>query len=201
MEDFEAVNTVLCFGAYCLDRDGQRFGSVLDLGANIGIATRHFLKLLPGVPILAIEPCPKNCELLRHNIFMAPGNDRVLVWQCAVGPVDGVGHFRDAPHGNTRFDSHRIAYGEADHGAPEIPICSMARAVAGLTPPILVKMDVEGTEQTLLSCRTEWTGGVGRMMIEFHDSARERYWITTLESENWRSKKRFDTWHFWRAAA
>jgi FkbM family methyltransferase len=200
IEDFEAINTVLCFGAYnCRPLRGQ-FRSVLDLGANIGIATRYFLATLPNVSILAIEPCRENCQLLLNNLHISNAGDRVTLWESAVGPVEGSGRFANAPGVETRFDSLKVDYGAERDDSESVPICSLERAVLGLEPPVLLKMDVEGAEDSLLACRKTWISNVARMMIEFHDSAEEQYWGTVLKSEGWESQQYFDTWHFWRAA-
>jgi hypothetical protein len=41
LEDFEIVNTVFCFHAYDVRRLGSFSGTVIDLGANIGISVRY----------------------------------------------------------------------------------------------------------------------------------------------------------------
>jgi len=43
-------------------------GAVLDIGANIGIMTRHMAQKLPNTPIHAFEPMPDNAEVLRRII-------------------------------------------------------------------------------------------------------------------------------------
>ena len=205
IEDFEAVNTVMCFDAYRIAGGANGFASVLDLGANIGIATRYFLTELPGVPILAVEPSRQNCELLRKNLAEANAANVVTVWEAAIGPTAGVGHIQAD---DARFDSFRIKYNEDSNAGCEtgseaefVAIRPLDEAVADLQGPILVKMDVEGAEGALLACRSKWIHKVGRMMIEFHDGREESHWLAVLASEGWTSEKHFDTWHFFRAGS
>jgi len=63
-EDFAAINTVLCFGAYTLPVVRERFESVLDLGANIGIATRYFL---PWIQVLVFS---RLSQVLRTVMYL-----------------------------------------------------------------------------------------------------------------------------------
>ncbi len=197
IEDFEVINTVLCFDAYnCAQPRGQ-FASVIDLGANIGIATRYFLATLPNVSILAIEPCKENCQLLLNNVHIANAAHRVTLWESAVGPIDGSGRFANNPGAKTRFDSLKVDY-TAELNSVSVPICSLERVVRNVESPILLKMDVEGAEHSLLTCRATWIGNVAQMMIEFHSFTDEQHWRTVLKSEGWESQKHFDTWHFWR---
>jgi FkbM family methyltransferase len=196
-EDFAAVNTVMCFGAYAAPFADKRFDCVLDLGANVGIATRYFLSQGPTIQVLAIEPSSENCAVFRINMEMVMAGDRVRLWECGIGGVEGKGYLRSSA-GN-RFDSFQVEYSHSEespnHGRSVI-IRKMASAIDTLSGSVLVKMDIEGSENELLACREDWIEKVDYMMVEFHDDAKERLWVSILGAEGWKCQKQFDTWHF-----
>jgi FkbM family methyltransferase len=187
----------MCFDAYNIGVDNGYLGSLLDLGANIGIATRYFISRLPSVSVLAVEPSADNCSVFRMNIAIAEAEDRVQLWECGIGPADGNGFLKSV--GTMRLDSLQLEYlpkGELCNGEHTIMIRAMGGVVEKLAEPILVKMDIEGSENEVLACRADWIGKVGYMMIEFHDKEKERMWLSVLAAEGWKSEKHFDTWHF-----
>jgi Methyltransferase FkbM domain len=81
-------------------------------------------------------------------------------------------------------------------GQEAVSIQSMASLVEHLPAPILLKMDIEGSEVELLNCRAEWIDKVGYIMVEFHDIVQEKKWLKVLAEEGWKPEKHFDTWHF-----
>src|SRR5438309_225550 len=42
--------------------------TVIDLGANIGLASIYFMHHYPGCRVLAVEPDPENYDVLRQNL-------------------------------------------------------------------------------------------------------------------------------------
>ena len=63
-------------------------GTVLDIGANIGIMTVHFCRRLPQARVLAFEPIPDNIKALRLVIdFFKLKN--VEIFETALGNYDG----------------------------------------------------------------------------------------------------------------
>lgn len=195
-EDFEAINTVLCFDAYHVDAPHRPYRSVVDLGGNIGIASRYFHFMLPHVRILAIEPYAPNCELFKMNMSLI-GKAPVDLLECAVGMRDGVGWLTDG----CGFDRVAVKPVDCHQSASDrqaVVIRSLTGLLQGLPGPILLKMDIEGAETDVLKSREQWAGDVGRMMIEFHNDDDETSWRSMLEDEGWQTEKHFDTWHFYK---
>jgi len=198
-EDFAVINSVICFGAYSFTSARGQFGSVLDLGANIGIATRYLAARLPNISVLALEPYFENCELFKMNMATVGASDRVRLWQCAVGATGGRGYLKSG--GTIRFDSFQLEYSAREEplsSDQSVSVRALASVVEALPGPILLKMDIEGMEDELLACRADWINKVGRMMIEFHESGEEEVWLDALAAEGWKSEKHFDTWHFYK---
>jgi hypothetical protein len=58
---------------------------IVDAGANIGASALYFLDAYPGSRVVAIEPEPNNCTLLRRNCSGLP----VHLIEAAIGPREG----------------------------------------------------------------------------------------------------------------
>lgn len=63
-------------------------GTVLDIGANIGIMTVHFARRLPHAKVFAFEPIPTNVKALRRIISFF-GLQNVTVMDFALGNQEG----------------------------------------------------------------------------------------------------------------
>ena len=60
---------------------------VLDLGANTGLVTRWLLARFPRARVIAVEPDPVTCAVLRRNVANQP---RAIVIEAGVGARPGV---------------------------------------------------------------------------------------------------------------
>ena len=196
-EDFEAINTVICFGAYEVNPRSWRKVTVVDLGANIGIATRYFLAVLPNARVIAVEPSEENCSIFQMNMSATPARERAELSRSAVGPQGGIGRLVADPLG--RLDSFTVDFsGDAsDTGRRDVAVRSLRDVLREAEYPVFLKMDIEGAEDLLLPQRSQWLNVV-RIMIEFHGVELERRWLSTLRKDGWSSEKHFDTWHFTR---
>ncbi len=63
---------------------------VLEIGANIGSHTVDLVRHYGASSVLAIEPHPENCELLRQNMLANGVADRVKLLEIALSDQDGV---------------------------------------------------------------------------------------------------------------
>jgi FkbM family methyltransferase len=202
LEDLEVINTVLIFNAYHIQEKYRACKTILDLGANIGIATRFFCKHLPEARIVALEPSEKNCQIFKINMEKEISAGRVKLVRCAIGAEDGAGHFKVGD--NIRFDSFKVVKNDAETEAAsgiyeQVPIMGIDGLMKRLEGPLIVKIDIEGAEQDLLNCRSKWINAADCLMVEFHVRSQERDWLETLAKEGWVAAKYFDTWHFTKA--
>jgi FkbM family methyltransferase len=132
---------------------------VIDLGAHIGLTSVFLAKRYGSPSIIAVEPDPSNAQLARANV--ASNNVRAEVIEAAVGPKDGAVRFQ------VSRDSNR---GHIGARGLEVPMVSMD-SLLEMTPDgraDLVKMDIEGGEEDLLSGDIAWLSRVRSMIIEFH---------------------------------
>jgi FkbM family methyltransferase len=133
---------------------------LVDLGANIGLASLWFAHRYGCKVIVAVEPSPENAELVRRNLH---GNNLPAeIVEAAVGPHDGVVRFEDSTDSNM---------GRVGAGGREVPMVSMKTVLEKLPPGVdvdLVKMDIEGGEGPLLEGDLGWLGRVRSVIAEFH---------------------------------
>ncbi|MGG5259392.1 FkbM family methyltransferase [Phycicoccus avicenniae] len=146
--DVRTVNEVFC------RRD---YGSgtpevVVDIGANIGLASLYFLSRNPDARVYACEPVATNLERLRANV--APFEDRVVIEERAVSPEGGRAEFLVEEVG--RY-SGLAAYYEHDLERRSVEVDTVS--IADLLDRILsveqridlLKIDTEGSEPALVA--------------------------------------------------
>jgi len=133
---------------------------VVDLGANIGLTSLWLAKRYGCDKIIAIEPSVENARIARQNLER--NNVCAEVIDAAVGPTDGMVHFSEARDSNVG----RIGFGDR-----KVQMLSMLSVLSRLPSPgyvDLVKMDIEGAEQELLTGDLSWLQKIKALIIEFH---------------------------------
>jgi FkbM family methyltransferase len=135
-------------------------GTLVDLGANIGLTSLWLTARYGFRDVLAVEPDPTNAALAQRNFAANGVRGRVI--QAAVGAVDRTAHFR--PHAESNRGSLAVS------GNP-VQVHSMATLLRML--PVgervsLLKIDIEGGEQELFTGDLGWLAAVDAIIIEFH---------------------------------
>jgi FkbM family methyltransferase len=142
---------------------------VLDVGANIGIASVYFSSLFPNATIHAFEPEPGNCEVLKVNAGAVGG--RIHVHGFALGAGDGELELFDSDDAANfgGFSSHTL--GVNPQRSQTVPLRHAGRALAalGIERCDLIKIDTEGAEWEILTAMDRaFLGGVRVIMGELH---------------------------------
>lgn len=158
---------------------------VVDLGANIGLTSLWLYSHYACKKIIAVEPSPSNAALVRQN-FINNGINGIVV-EAAVGSTDGIVTFESSKDSNLG----RVAVsGEQMTGGEQVKMISMATLLADLPPNevvSLVKMDIEGGEQELISGNLHWLEQVKAMIVEFHpESIDYPGLVKTIEKQGFR---------------
>lgn len=145
--------------------------SIVDLGANIGLASCYFLTQFPDAHVLAVEPDHENFELLQKNVSHQRNATRCsaihrAVWSCE--KELNVERWR----GDDRFSSVRVT-GEGI-GDEVVQGSSLKQIIAESSFPRidLLKVDIEGAEVELLANAEDWLPLVDAIAIEFHNETR-----------------------------
>lgn len=135
--------------------------TIVDTGANIGLASIYFANRWPKAKIIAIEPDPENFEILRENVRHYRN---IVPIQVAVWKENTMLNLSDPGGGSWAMQT------KTDHNGH----------VAGVTMPFimgvhsldridLLKMDIEGAEKEVFEGHEEWIDRVGSIAIETHD--------------------------------
>ena len=143
---------------------GFRVRTVLDLGANIGMATAFFYTFYPGADYYCVEPDKQNMNLLQENVLKLVPASQVSFLEAAAGPVLSRGEIVSA-----RYAYNKSVSPGANHGGVMIIPVSAIMEGFGLQSIDLVKMDIEGAESLLLD-NADWLDKVNHLFIEFHSN-------------------------------
>jgi FkbM family methyltransferase len=149
--------------------DPSSVKTVLDIGANIGVAAIFFCRQFPNAEVHAFEPEPGNCEVLRAN---AAASSRIRLHPFALGAEDGeLTLFHSADAGNEGgFGAHNAA-GIDTGRAQTVPVRHSGRALEGLGihSVDVIKIDTEGAEwEILTSLDAQMLRSVRVIMGELH---------------------------------
>jgi FkbM family methyltransferase len=144
--------------------------TILDCGANIGVASIHYKRLFPNAKITAFEPDPRACERLRRNLI-SNGAEDVEVVEAAVWTESGeVAFFSEGA------DANRIIGSDEDISelislTAEGCKCRVrtVRLADYLQKNVdFVKLDIEGAESSVISDCAPYLRNVASIVIEFH---------------------------------
>ncbi len=120
-----------------------------DLGANVGFYTLLLSELAgPQGVVEAFEPVPRNCDLLRRHMAMN-GCSNVVVHELALADFDSTAGFDP---------SQSSSQGHLSKSGPLSVRCARIDsliAAGAITPPDIMKIDVEGAEVAVLDGAAE----------------------------------------------
>ena len=156
--DIQSIREVYVDETYCLPFCA-RPAVVVDLGANIGLASLYLARRYGCSVVVAVEPVASNAQLTSLNLSMNGVQARVV--EAAVGPHDGWASFQGSRSSNL---------GRLGPEGTKVPLVSM-NTVLELTPHgrvDLLKLDIEGGEGPLLDGDVSWLEHVGAIVAELH---------------------------------
>lgn len=133
---------------------------VVDLGGNIGLASVFYYREYKCPTVICVEPVARNVRMIRENLRLNGVN--AVVIQAAISSVAGTVRFKS----DVRSNQGRVSE-DGELAAPCVTMDELLRA----TPHNwidLLKIDIEGHEQTLLTENNFWLKRVGAILIEFH---------------------------------
>ena len=123
---------------------------ILDIGANIGIASNYLSKRFPGAKIFAFEPVPGNFALLGRNVESL-GNVRPV--NKALGAKDGS---LEMFHSDTEMNLGGFSFHQAGSNAEqrlrvEVREARSMMRELGIESADVIKIDTEGSEYDILT--------------------------------------------------
>jgi FkbM family methyltransferase len=134
---------------------------IVDCGAHIGLATLWFAVKFPRARIFAIEPASENFDILCWNVKPYPNITPVhaAVW-------DHEARVRLVNPGNEPW-----AWETKEYNSGEVPTVTLP-GLLGREPdsvPLVVKIDIEGSEIEVFRTNLEWIERTPLIVIELHD--------------------------------
>jgi FkbM family methyltransferase len=161
--------------------------TILDVGANIGMATLWFRGLNPEAAVACVEPDPRNLPLLRRNLSANAIN--ATIFECAVDTCAGRARLGiETNHGcssleNSKLYSHTQFVDVQTRRIPEI--------LDDLRWPRvdLLKLDIEGMEAAVLADSRDWLDRVGLILFELHPNNSMADVTNRLDGAGWQTER------------
>lgn len=154
--------------------DGNREILFLDLGANIGAASRYFLDTFPTARVVAVEPSSANIAMCRLNL--APYGDRARLIEAAVwNRTTRLVFDRRTTQPGTEAGITLREPAPGEEAADSVSAVDIATLLAenrgSSQSQVAVKIDVEGSEEAIFRGPSlPWLDEVCCIAIELHDS-------------------------------
>jgi FkbM family methyltransferase len=165
--DLESFGQVFSHREYrCLDhvRGAQL---VIDCGANVGFSSAYFATRFPHAVVVAVEPDVGNyaqmiCNLTPYGFRIRPF--RAGIWWRSAGLMVG-----DFAGGDGREWGRCVREAEA-HEIPEVQAVDIASLLreTGHDRISVLKIDIEGGEESLFAAPCPWLDVVDNLVIETH---------------------------------
>jgi len=168
--DLTAAGEVFRDNVYEVACRASSHRTIIDLGANIGLASLYFASRFPEASILCVEPVASSRALLLRNLRGVIAAGRCSVLGAAVWDIDGASLQFSAQPGEYLSTHMEPAAGEGS-----IEGLTMAQILrrSGFEVVDLLKVDIEGAEVRLFSGDLAWLDRVRSLAVEFHQNSRQ----------------------------
>ena len=152
---------------------------LLDIGANIGYVSGCFLQNVPRSKVIAVEPQPLIVDLLESNLKQF-GDKRYKIFPVGISDADSSGWLEICDFNR---GASKVVKDKNKHTV-EIQLWSAKRLFASLQGEKidLVKIDVEGHEETVLKASQEDLNRLRPRAIFFEDHAQSAAPMVQLDA-------------------
>lgn len=172
--DIAAFQQIYVDREYASNNLPLRASVIVDLGANIGLATVYFGLLYPEARILAVEPEAENFALLQLNASHLGA--RVSCENAAVWKEDGTINLHTEDAEGNHLGAWGIRVSDGHDRAAGTTRCYRLDTLlnhAGIVAVDILKVDVEGAEIELFGDGPKpWLDNVELIIVETHDRFR-----------------------------
>lgn len=158
--------------------------TVVDLGANIGLTALKLQKQFPTARVIAVEPDPDTAGMYATNLKHLPD---CMVLHLAVG-FGAARVVCTNPQAQAISRQFGACDGEASGSVGTISIGTIL-AQYECSPPVLIKMDIEGAEEECFQHASEWLESVQAVLVEPHSERVEETICRTLTKHGFSIQK------------
>ena len=155
--------------------------TILDLGANIGLTAIKLKQQFPEATLIAVEADPGSAQVCRVNLSHMP---EAVILQMAIGWGSGAVKCvnPEAPSISRRFG---ICEANDPDVIQEVSISEILDQYQ-CRSPILIKMDIEGSEASCFEHSESWLPAVQGVLVEAHSTTVATHIIEGLLREHFR---------------
>lgn len=141
--------------------------TIVDAGANIGLASIYFANKYPDAKIIAIEPEQSNYELLKKNIAPYPN---IIPLQAALWNKNEELDLIDPGLGNWGFMT-TLKDSSEHHSCHSVMAITIDKIIENynLEKIDVLKIDIEGAEKEVFNDTSSWIEKVDSLIVELHD--------------------------------
>jgi FkbM family methyltransferase len=149
---------------YDVPLDGK-VTTIIDCGANIGLASLYFLSKFKGCHIIAIEPEINNFQILQKNVT---NYENVTCINKGIWNVSTHLEIINPGNGNHAFIVKECSF-PSENAIPAISIENIIKEFQ-LSVIDILKIDIEGSEEQVFLNRPEWLAKVRMIFCEIHEN-------------------------------
>ena len=134
---------------------------IIDCGSNIGLSVIYFKKLFPQAEVVAFEPDPAIYQILKMNIASSGISNDVTAIEACLGENEGeVIFYSDGADGGSVTASEVLT--------KSIKV-KQSRLDGYISKPVdFLKMDIEGSEYSVLKTIVPKLHFIDKLFIEYH---------------------------------
>ncbi|GAB6391459.1 MAG: FkbM family methyltransferase [Treponematales bacterium] len=151
--------------------------TIVDAGANIGLASVYFANQFPESQIIAIEPECGNYELLKKNV---ENYKNIIPLNNALWNTSEEIDLLDTGLGEEGF----MVTTKDEHHITKTPKHNLKNKIKGITIDEIMKnynfdsidilkIDIEGSEREVFECSDGWINKVNAIIIELHERMKD----------------------------
>ena len=139
---------------------------IIDCGANIGLSTIFFALKYPHAEIISFEPDPTTFEILQLNINQINNSNIQLIHKAAWIAEDRILFNPDGADGG------KISHCKNEN-ANSVEVDATDLSIFLKEPVDMLKMDIEGSEKTVIPHCNDLLRNVKNLFIEYHGSYKD----------------------------
>ena len=142
--------------------------TIIDAGANVGMATVYFANRYPEARIVAVEPETSNFCLLQKNVAPYPN---VTPIQAALWSENTLLSLIDPGLGKWGYRTSRIDAAMNDRTSQKVAAFTVEQIMSDyeFDSVDILKIDIEGAEKEVFENSSPWINRVRLLIVELHE--------------------------------